>query len=237
MDSSTKADEPINIKGIYYLLMYMLAKALEHNNYTLPEVFNKLDLSESNINEDLGYLVKIITKFKIIKELDISNTRYSINKKVIFSKDFLSNIKLTDEYYKMFDQEEFYNDIRSGRFNYEELINNTENKEKNNGFSIKLNSNDDDGYDYSMEILPILEKIYIHNTDARDAREDIKYLTKNIYLLFKKLKFFRGIYYSDQTSKSNQENIYPNYFCEELLKTINEGKKAYSENVFQISND
>ena len=237
MDSSTKADEPINIKGIYYLLMYMLAKALEHNNYTLPEVFNKLDLSESNINEDLSYLVKIITKFKIIKELDISNTRYSINKKVIFSKDFLSNIKLTDEYYKMFDQEEFYNDIRSGRFNYEELINNTENKEKNNGFSIKLNSNDDDGYDYSMEILPILEKIYIHNTDARDAREDIKYLTKNIYLLFKRLKFFRGIYYSDQTSKSNQENIYPNYFCEELLKTINEGKKAYSENVFQISND
>ena len=169
--------------------------------------------------------------------MDISNTRLSANKKVLYSKDFLSNIKLTDDYYKMFDQEKFYNNIINNHFHHEETMNNPENKEKNIGNNKDSNSYEDIGYDYSMEILPILEKIYIHNTDARDAREDIKYLTKNIYLLFKKLKFFRGIYYSDQTSKSNQENFIPNKFCEEILKTINQDKTSYCENVFQISND
>ena len=51
------------------------AKALKNNVGTIPEIFNKLDLSESTIDGSVNYLVKIITKFKIIKELDISNTR------------------------------------------------------------------------------------------------------------------------------------------------------------------
>ena len=82
-----------------------------------------------------------------------------------------------------------------------------------------------------MGILPILEKIYVHNTDTR---EDV---SKEIYSLFKKLKFFRGIYYSDQASKINQENNNQNFLCEELVDKINKDKKTYCENVFQISND
>ena len=103
-------------------------------------------------------------------------------------------------------------------------------KEKNY-VSGNLNVDDDNSYDYSMGILPILEKIYIHNTDAK---EDV---SKDVYNLFKKLKFFRGIYYSDQTSKINQENNSQNTLCEELVEKINKDKKTYCENVFQLSND
>ena len=45
IDSSSKFEDTVKLKGIYYLLMYMLIKALKYNNGTLPEVFNKLDLS------------------------------------------------------------------------------------------------------------------------------------------------------------------------------------------------
>ena len=44
--------------------MHMLAKALKYNNNTLPEVFNKLDLSESIVSDDISYLVKIIINLK-----------------------------------------------------------------------------------------------------------------------------------------------------------------------------
>ena len=229
IDGSSKSEDVVYLKGIYYLLMYMLIKALKYNNGTIPEVFNKLDLSESTVNDDISYLVKIITKFKIIKELDISNTRFSNMKKVIDSTDFLSNIKLTKNYTETFDHQKFFEqtlnkimeDIQTSR---------EDSKDKNNANG-NLAGDDDISYDYSMGILPILEKIYIHNTDAR---EDV---SKDIYSLFKKLKFFRGIYYSDQTSKINQENNNQNFLCEELLEKINKDKKTYCENVFQISND
>ena len=230
IDGSSKTEDTVYVKGIYYLLMYMLIKALKYNNGTLPEVFNKLDLSESTVNDDISYLVKIITKFKIIKELDISNTKLLNSKKVIDSTDFLSNIKLTENYTEIYDQQHFYDFTLDKMLNEINIIKEPDTKEKNvNSGNIALDN--DNSYDYSMGIFPILEKIYIHNTDAK---EDV---SKDVYNLFKRLRFFRGIYYSDQTSKINQENNNQNFFCEELVEKINKDKKTYCENVFQLSND
>ena len=230
IDGSSKSEDTVHLKGIYYLLMYMLIKALKFNNGTIPEVFNKLDLSESTVNDDVSYLVKIITKFKIIKELDISNTKFSNMKKVIDSSDFFSNIKLTKNYTETFDQQKFYESTLDKIMNEIKIFREPENKDKNY-INTNLNSDDDNSYDYSMGILPILEKIYIHNTEAK---EDV---SKDVYSLFKKLKFFRGIYYSDQASKINQENNNQNFFSEELVEKISNDKKTYCENVFQLSNE
>ena len=230
LDGSSKSEDTVNLKGIYYLLMYMLIKALKYNNGTLPEVFNKLDLSESTVSDDISYLVKIITKFKIIKELDISNTKFLSAKKVIDSTDFLSNIKLTKNYTEIFDQKKFYDSSLDKILDDITIFREPENKDKNL-INTNINIDEDNSYDYSMGILPILEKIYIHNTDAK---EDV---SKDIYYLFKKLKFFRGIYYSDQTSKMNQENNNQNIICEGIVDKINIDKKTYCENVFQLSNE
>ena len=229
LDSSAKEDA-VNLRGIYYLLMFMLIKALKYNNGTIPEVFNKLDLSESTVNDEINYLVKIITKFKIIKELDISNTRFMNNKKVIGSPDFLGHIKLTEDFTEIFDQQQFFMETLDNILTEINNFRKPENKDKT-GINAKNMIDDDTCYDYSMGILPILEKIYIHNTYEK---EDI---SKDVYNLFKKLKFFRGIYYSNQTSKINQENNNQNFFCEQLLEKINNDKKTYCENVFQLSND
>ena len=229
IDGSSKSEDTVNLKGIYYLLMYMLIKALKFNNGTIPEVFNKLDLSESTVTDDINYLVKIITKFKIIKELDISNTKLLNMKKVIDSSDFLSNIKLTKNYTEIFDQQKFY-EVTLDKILNDITILREDSKDKNY-INTNLNMDDDTSYDYSMGILPILEKIYIY---ATETKEDV---SKDVYNLFKKLKFFRGIYYSDQFSKMNQENNNQNYLCEELVEKINNDKKTYCENVFQLSND
>ena len=58
-------EESIDLRAIYYILMDMLIKAYKFNNHQLPEVFNKLDLSETIVTDDIGFLVKIITQFKI----------------------------------------------------------------------------------------------------------------------------------------------------------------------------
>ena len=229
IDSSSKSEDTVHLKGIYYLLMYMLIKALKYNNGTLPEVFNKLDLSESTVNDDISYLVKIITKFKIIKELDISNTKCLSAKKVIDSTDFLSSIKLTKNYTEIFGQQKFFEVTLDKILNEINLF--RDDSKDINHINTNLNVDEDNCYDYSMGILPILEKIYIHNTDAK---EDV---SKDIYYLFKKLKFFRGIYYSDQTSKMNQENNNQNIICEGIVDKINIDKKTYCENVFQLSNE
>ena len=230
IDAASKSEDTVNLKGIYYLLMYMLIKALNYNNGTIPEVFNKLDLSESTVNDDISYLVKIITKFKIIKELDISNTKFLSAKKVIDSSEFLSNIKLTKNYTEIYDQEKFYEATLDTIMNEIKDLREPDSKDKNH-INTNLNTDEDISYDYSMGILPILEKIYIHNTEAK---EDV---SKDIYYLFKKLKFFRGIYYSDQTSKINQENNNQNILCEGIVDKINIDKKTYCENVFQLSNE
>ena len=187
--------------------MYMLVKALKYNYGTIPEVFNKLDLSESTVNDEIIYLTKIITKFKIIKELDISNTRFLNTKKVIDSSEFLGNIKLTKNYTEIFDQQKFYEETLDNILDEVKTLRDPENKDKNYINPNNANIDDDSSYDFSMGIFPILEKIYIYNTDIRED------LSKEIYSLFKKLKFFRGIYYSDQASKINQENNYQNFLC------------------------
>ena len=96
---------------------------------------------------------------------------------------------------------------------------------------MNTNSDEDTSYDYSMGILPLLEKIYIYNTESKNN------VSEEIYSLFRKLKFFRGIYYSDPNSRLNQENINSNNFCDALVEKINKDKKTYCENVFLISND
>ena len=227
---NSKTEAGVNIRGIYYLLMYMLIKALRYNNGTIPEIFNKLDLSESTIEGSTNDLVKIITKFKIIKELDISNTRLSNDQRVIDSNNFWNKIKLTKNYGETFDQKFFYNEILGHLFTTITEFR----KEKDNRDdigNINLNADDDTCYDYSMGILPLLEKIYIYNTESKNNSSE------EIYSLFRKLKFFRGIYYSDPSTRTNQENNNSNNFCDALVEKINKDKKTFCENVFQISND
>jgi hypothetical protein len=104
--NKTNFEEAIDLRGIYYILMDMLIKAYNFNNHKLPEVFNKLDLSETIVTDDVGFLVKIITQFKIIKELDISNTKLFSSGKVINNDNFLKKIKLTNDFMKVFNSKE-----------------------------------------------------------------------------------------------------------------------------------
>jgi hypothetical protein len=210
----------------------MLIKSLGFNHGTIPEIFNKLDLSESYTYENSDYfLVKIITKFKIIKELDISNTRLSKEQKIFDLKSFLSQIKLTEKFEQTFDQKYYHDKYLS------ELMNKINGfrkniKEKNEENSIQNidEYEEDPSYDYSMGILPLLEKIYIYNTETKISDCD------EIYALFRRLKFFRGIYYTEPIAKLNIENI-NNNFCDALVEKINKDKKTFCENVFIISND
>ena len=219
------SENGVSISAIYYLLMYMLVKALRYNNGTLPEIFNKLDLSESTIEGSVNYLVKIITKFKIIKELDISNTRLKNDQRIVDMNSFWSKIKLTDNFQETFDQKKFYdstlNEILSTIEEFKKVKEKAEEKD---------DSKDDTSYDYSMGILPLLEKIYIYDTESKNNCSD------EIYSLFRKLKFFRGIYFSDSNPRSHQDNN-NNNFCDALLEKINNDKKTFCENVFLISND
>ena len=230
-DMNPKTDG-VNIQGIYYLLMHMLIYSLKRNNGTIPQIFNKLDLSESTLEGSVNYLIKIITKFKIIKELDLSNTKLSNDIKVIDSNIFWSKIKLTDNIEKTFNQKEFYDstldDILEEIDNFR---NNKQKEEEENNNNMNQKSDDDTSYDYSMGILPLLEKIYLYNTETKSSVSD------EIYSLFRKLKFFRGIYYSDPNSRNNQENINNVNFCDALVEKINRDKKTFCEDVFMISND
>ena len=232
-NDTNKEGGGVSLKGIYYLLMYMLIKALSFNNGTVPEIFNKLDLSEtSTIDESDYYLVKIITKFKIIKELDISNLRLK-DQKILDLKNFFSQIKLTENYNATFDQkdynETFLEDLREIIDDYRKI--NEKEKSEENYNKQNINSDDEDpSYDYSMGILPLLEKIYLYNTETKNNDSD------EIYALFRRLKFFRGVYYTEPSLKSNQENNNSN-FCDSLLEKINKDKKTFCENVFTISND
>ena len=229
-DMNIKSEGGVSIRGIYYILMHMLIKALSYNNGTIPEIFNKLDLSESTIEGNINYLVKIITKFKIIKELDISNTRLSNDQRIIDSNLFWSKIKLTEKFTDTFNQKKFFDDtLDKIAFKINEFRNEKEKGEE--ASNMNTNSDEDTSYDYSMGILPLLEKIYIYNTESKNN------VSEEIYSLFRKLKFFRGIYYSDPNSRLNQENINSNNFCDALVEKINKDKKTYCENVFLISND
>ena len=233
---SSKIEDELKLENLYYLLMYMLICALEESNGTLPEVFNKLDLSESIVSENIDYLVKIITKFKIIKELDISNTRLQ-NKKLL-EVDFLNKICLTKNFEEVFDQHNFYETLKGFKKSVDVYVKKyyINNEKKRDEYALKPEYlKGDSCFDYSMGILPILEKIYIYYSDIKgEAKANT---AKEIYNMFKKLKFFRGVYYSEQP-KSNQENSGQGiYLSEEIAERINNDKKTYCENIFHISND
>ena len=235
-DMNMKAEAVVNIKGIYYLLMYMLIRCFGFNDGTVPEIFNKLDLSESTLEGKVNHLVKIITKFKIIRELDISNTRISNNnnnnnEQRIVDTNFWSKIKLTENYKQTFNQKAYYNNFLDKLANKIKEFRNEKDKNDENSNNDNSNSDEDTSYDYSMGVLPLLEKIYLYNTESRSNCSD------DIYSLFRKLKFFRGIYYSDPNSRSNQENINNNNFCDALVEKINKDKKSFCENIFRFSNN
>ena len=84
-----------------------------------------------------------------------------------------------------------------------------------------------------MGVYPILETIYLYNTELK---EDI---AKELYSLFKKLKFFRAFYYSSPAAQSLQDgNINLNMKAfERLLEEMHKDRKTYCENVFMITNE
>ena len=202
--------------------MDMLIKAYKFNNHKLPEVFNKLDISETTVTDDVVFLVKIITQFKIIKELDISNTKLFSSGKVINSDNFLKKIKLTNDIDGIFNSEEEakFMDETMKEISFFKYC--TE-QERNN---LPINLKDEQiCYNYFMGIFPILEKLYVYNTDIKES------VARDIYVLFKKLKFFQGFYCSSSTNN----NI--------LLTTINSlaniiqsDSSSFCENVFKINN-
>jgi hypothetical protein len=220
--SKTNFEEAVDLRGIYYILMDMLIKAYKFNNHKLPEVFNKLDISETTVTDDVVFLVKIITQFKIIKELDISNTKLFSSGKVINSDNFLKKIKLTNDIDGIFNSEEEakFMDETMKEISFFKYC--TE-QERNN---LPINLKDEQVcYNYFMGIFPILEKLYVYNTDIKES------VARDIYVLFKKLKFFQGFYCSSSTNN----NI--------LLTTINSlaniiqsDSSSFCENVFKINN-
>ena len=215
-------EESIDLRGIYYILMDMLIKAYKFNNHKLPEVFNKLDLSETIVTDDIGFLVKIITKFKIIKELDVSNTKLYSSGKVINSDNFLKRIKLTNDFMKVINSEEESTFMEKTLKEIEFFKNCTE-QERN---QLPINLKDEEtSYTYFMGIFPILEKLYVYNTDIKEN------IARDIYVLFKKLKFFQGFYCSPSTNNNILLNT-----VNTLTNIIQNDCSSFCENVFKITN-
>ena len=219
--NKTNFEESVDLRGIYYILMDMLIKAYIFNNHELPEVFNKLDLSEAVVSDDTGYLVKIITQFKIIKELDISNTKIYYSGKIINNDNFLRKIKLTNDIMKAFNTEDETNFINETEKEIEFYKDCTE-QERN---SLPNNLKDEEmSYNYFMGIFPILEKIYVYNTDIKES------VARDIYILFKKLKCFQGFY----CTASANNNIVINTI-NSLCNIIQSDSSSFCENIFKIS--
>ena len=219
---TSKSEEPIDLRAIYYVLMEMLIKAYKFNNHKLPEVFNKLDLSETIVSDDIGFLVKIISQFKIIKELDISNTKLFSNGKVINSDNFLRKIKLTSKFTKVIGIEDENNFMDNVVKEIEFFKNCTEQQKSQLSDFLK---DDEMSYDYFMGIFPILEKIYVYNTDIKES------LARDIYMLFKKLKFFHGFYCSSSANNTMLLNTINN-----LTDIIQNDSGNFCENIFLVSN-
>ena len=220
--SKTNFEEAVDLRGIYYILMDMLIKAYKFNNHKLPEVFNKLDISETTVTDDVVFLVKIITQFKIIKELDISNTKLFSSGKVINSDNFLKKIKLTNDFMKVLNSEEETLFMETTMKEIEFFRNCTE-QERN---QLPINLKDEETcYTYFMGIFPLLEKLYVYNTDIKEN------VARDIYVLFKKLKFFQGFY----CSSSSNNNILLNTI-NSLANIIQSDSTSFCENIFKISN-
>ena len=218
---NSKSEESIDLRAIYYILMNMLIKAYKFNKKKLPEVFNKLDISETIVTDDVGFLVKIITQFKIIKELDISNTKLFSYGKVINSENFLRKIKLTNKFTKVITPEDESAFMEHVLKDINFFRNCTEQEKSKLSDYLK---DEEMCYDLFMGILPILEKIYVYNTDIRES------VARDIYMLFRKLKFFHGFY----CSSSSNNNIFLNTI-NSLTDTIQNDSGNFCENIFRVS--
>ena len=216
-------EESVDLRGIYYILMDMLIRAYKFNNHKLPEVFNKLDLSECIVTDDICFLVKIITQFKIIKELDISNTKLFNSGNVINNDNFLKKIKLTNNFMKVYNAEEETAFMDETRKEIDFFKNCTEQERSLLPNSLK---DEETSYTYFMGIFPLLEKLYVYNTDIKEN------IARDIYVLFKKLKFFQGFY----CSSSNNNNILINTI-NTLADIIQNDSSSFCENVFKISSN
>lgn len=214
------SDEVIDLKNIYSVFIYMLYKVLKFNKGTVPEVFNCLDISETTV-KNISYLVKIITKFKIIKSLNLSGAIVENGGKLIEAKNFLSSIKLDDINFDKEDPDEYSNDDIYLKYEREFTDIGTKNE------STVL------GFDFSLGIFPILEKIEVFDTDIK---EDI---SQGVYNLFKNLKFFREFHYSRQEKGNNAmqtshiANSQPPKLMVNIMDKVEKDKKNYNcENIF-----
>ena len=104
-----------------------------------------------------------------------------------------------------------------------EFFKNCTEQERN---QLPINLKDDETcYTYFMGIFPLLEKLYVYNTDIKEN------IARDIYVLFKKLKFFQGLY----CSSSSNNNILLNTI-NSLANIIQNDSTSFGENVFKISN-
>ena len=212
-----KSEEVIDLKSVYSLFIYMLSRILKYNKGTVPEVFDMLDISETVV-KNVNYLVKIITKFKIIKRLNISNTIIENIGKLIEAKTFLSSIKLVDSINDMSDIEEYSNDDVYLRYEREFTDIGTKNENPSLGF------------DYSLSIFPILEEIYVYNTDIKEDIAD------EVYGLFTRLKFFRGFHYSCEGKGGHMNQS--TRLMTDIVERVGKGHRNYScENMFIFNID
>ena len=173
------------------------------------------------MTDDVGFLVKIITQFKIIKELDISNTKLFSYGKVINSENFLRKIKLTNKFTKVITPEDESAFMEHVLKDINFFRNCTEQEKSKLSDYLK---DEEMCYDLFMGILPILEKIYVYNTDIRES------VARDIYMLFRKLKFFHGFY----CSSSSNNNIFLNTI-NSLTDTIQNDSGNFCENIFRVS--
>ena len=205
------SDEVIDLKSVYSLFIYMLSRILKYNKGTVPEVFDMLDISETVV-KNVNYLVKIITKFKIIKRINISNTIIENVGKLIEAKTFLSSIRLVDSIGDMSDIEEYSNDDVYLRYEREFTDIGTKNEHPLLGF------------DYSLGIFPILEELYVYHTDIK---EDI---AEEVYGLFTRLKFFRGFHLSVEGKAHMSQST---RVMTDIIERVEQEHKNYScENMF-----
>lgn len=205
--------DDINLNMIYSVFIVMLYHMIECNNL-FPLSFNRLDLSNQSCYNVQG-LVKIITKFKMIKELDITNVKVNGGEYLIDSIHFLPYIRITN---KVISDIKFTNDSE-----YESEYRNEFKALKENNYNNAKEETDDIGYDLSFGIYPILEKVIFDNTSH--PQETIHQL----FNLFKRLKFFQGFPIPHVKDKKIDDDVIPNIIKDDI--------DAYCENIFELEQD
>ena len=225
-NNNKNSDEVLDLRLLYGVFIYMLYKALHFQHCgTVHEVFNCLDLSEQTVKNE-EYLVRIITKFKLIKELNISNTRLETNGvKLVESPRFLRYIKLADNFDK--------SDVNVNNNVDKDKLYEVYEKEYDNWRNNALKNTENDlGFDNCMGVYPILERMYLYNTEIKEN------VSEELYLLFKRLRYFQGIYFSLPPQHNQESHLHSKTgVIEDFLSEVHRDKKHYCENVFIIDND